>query len=264
MKLRNEVLEIRKEAKQKFALAPFSVEEKGNLSNLVTSNDKRIQEFLIDKLSSLLPGCGFFCEENHVLSIDGKENIFIIDPIDGTRNYTRKNPICAISVALEQKGRVALGIVLPLFTDEVYFAERGQGAYYNGTRISVSDRDFKNGIVRTSFSSYDRSLSPICFETARKIFPQVNDLRRYGACSVELCKLAKGEEDRFFELTLNPWDYAAAGLVLEEAGGCLTGRNRNPLDYRKKTLVIAANKKENREKLSSIVSSVLDEHQYQR
>ena len=80
----------------------------------------------------------------------------------------------------------------------------------------------------------------------------------------ELCKLAKGEEDRFFELTLNPWDYAAAGLVLEEAGGCLTGRNRNPLDYRKKTLVIAANKKENREKLSSIVSSVLDEHQYQR
>ncbi len=263
MKLGNEILAIRKEAKQKFALAPFSVEEKGNLSNLVTSNDKRIQDFLIEKFSLLLPGCGFLCEENNVFSIEGKENIFIIDPIDGTRNYTRKNPICAISVALEQKGKVNLGIVLPLFTDEVYYAERGEGAFYNGKRIAVSDRDFHNGILMTSFSSYNKKLSSICFETARKIYPEINDLRRYGACSVELCKLAAGEEDRFFELTLNPWDYAAAGLILEEAGGCLSGRNRNPLDYRKKTMVLAANTKENREKLSSIVSSVLDEHQYQ-
>lgn len=263
MKLVNEVLSIRKEAKNRFALAPFSVEEKGNLSNLVTSNDRAIQDFLTSRLAELVPGCGFLCEENNVEEIKDKRDIFIIDPIDGTRNYTRKNPICAISVALEKDKEIVLGIVLPLFTDEVYYAEKGKGAYYCEKRIRVSDRDFANSILLTSFNSYDKKLAPLSFEIASKVFPRINDIRRYGACSVELCRLARGEEDRFYELTLHPFDYAAAGLILTEAGGCFCCRDRSKPTYRDKTLIVAANKAENRDRLSKIVSAVLDSRNYQ-
>ena len=248
----NQIVDIVKQASQiMLDDESFKVSEKDGVTNLVTTNDVKVQEFLQDKLSKLLPEGSFFCEEGDVKDLS-KDYIWIIDPIDGTTNYARHISVCAISVALEYKGEIIIGVVYNPYQNALYTAEKGKGSYLNGKRIHVSDKGFNECVVYTAFSAYDKTQSNKTFEFCKELFPHINDLRRTGSAAFEICSIGAGRGDIFFEIKLQVWDYAAASLILKEAGGYISSLDINniPLDH--PSLVAAANSKENLVKLLEI------------
>lgn len=226
----------------------FSVAEKGTSSNLVTSNDVAVQNFLQKKLSEYFPSSGFYCEEGDVKDLS-KDYIWIIDPIDGTTNYARHISVCCISVALEHKGEIILGVVYNPYQKMMFEAEKGKGAFLNGKPIHPSDKAMKDCVLYTAFSAYEKDKSHRAFQFAESVFPHVNDLRNTGSAAFEICSVACGRGDLFIELKLQVWDYAAASLIIKEAGGAICDLEGDPVPYDHPSLAIAANNAENLETL---------------
>lgn len=247
-----EIIKIVLDASLLMQRSGFIVKEKGDAANIVTSSDLSVQNFLCSKLSKLIPGCGFICEEENIYSPD-KEYVWIIDPIDGTANYARGIDHCCISVALKHRDNVTLGVVYCPWRDELFYAETGKGAFLNGKRIHVSDRPFREGILFTAMSTYRKEFAGLCNDVIMETFMECNDYRRYGTAALELSLMAEGWCDLYFELRLQPWDYAAALLILEEAGGIATNLNGEHPRFTGPDLVCAANTKENQEHLLSII-----------
>lgn len=234
----------------------FDVSCKDGLSNIVTSSDLAVQDFLCKRLAEVLPDSGFICEEEYI-NDSSCEYTWIIDPIDGTANYSRGIDQCAICVALKHNADIVLGVVYIPATDEMFSAVRGGGAYLNDNRISVSSRMFENSILCTALPVYHKEYTNVCSSIIRKAFLNVNDIRRFGACAPELCYLAMGRCELYFEYILSPWDFAAASLVLTEAGGVITDLKGERLTYLCKSGVIAANNAENHRRMADIVCSVI-------
>lgn len=226
----------------------FAVMQKDSAANLVTSSDIAVQHFLTERLSVLLPGSGFLCEEEDVKELS-HEYVWIIDPIDGTANYARGIADCAISVALERAGEVVAGVVYSPWRGELYTAEKGRGACCNGLPIHVAGRDFRDGIICTAMSTYRKEFAKACSDIIFEIFMECNDFRRYGSAAIELCLIAAGYADMYFEMRLHPWDYAAASLILREAGGCICDFDGAHPSLRKASLVLAANSEDNLSRL---------------
>ena len=226
----------------------FVVEEKGGATNLVTSNDLAVQAFLQKELSAFMPNSSFLCEEGDVKDLS-KDYVWIIDPIDGTTNYARHITVCAISVALKHKGEIILGVVYNPYQKMLFEAEKRKGAFLNGNPIHVSHKSMKECVLYTAFSAYEKSKSHNAFAFAEAIFPEVNDLRRTGSAAFEICSVAAGRGDLFLELKLQPWDYAAASLIVKEAGGCISDLDGNEVPFDKPSMVIVGNSLENKEAL---------------
>jgi myo-inositol-1(or 4)-monophosphatase len=222
----------------------FTIESKGTLSNIVTTADSENEEFLRAELARLIPGSAFVGEEGEQDSILRDGYTWIVDPIDGTMNFSRGIPECAVSVALLKDGKPYIGVVYNPFTDILWKAERGKGAYRNGARIHVSERPFEDGLLCTAWSTYDKSLAPRCFEVIEDLYPKCNDIRRTGTAACELAMLAEGAVDLYFEIRLAPWDHAAADVCILEAGGCLCSIEGEAV-YDRPCPVIAANSPEN-------------------
>ncbi len=237
----------------------FAIEQKDGLENIVTTSDLAVQEFLCRELGLLLPGSRFLCEESlsDAPSSDAAgENAcytWIVDPIDGTANYSRGIDHCAISVALKKDDRLEMGVVYSPARKEMYTAVRGQGAFCNGEPIHVSDRSFKNGLFCTAMSTYRKEFAGVCNDIIMETYLQCNDLRRFGAASVELCFLAAGYCELYFEMRLQPWDYAAGMLILQEAGGCISHLDGALPRLDGIDLVLAANSAVNHSRLLKIV-----------
>ena len=248
----NELIGIVKQASSLMLTDGFDILEKDGVTNIVTSSDVAVQEFLKTKLSQLLPGCGFLCEEEDQHRL-GKEYTWIIDPIDGTANYSRGIDQCAICVGLQHNKDMEMSVVYLPRTNELFHAERGKGAFLNGKPIHVSDRPFQNGIMCTALAVYHKEYAKVCSDIICDTFMQCNDIRRFGAAAPELCYLAMGRCELYFEYLLSPWDYAAASLILTEAGGCLSDLQGNALTCITPSGVLAANTKENLDRLTSIV-----------
>ena len=248
------LISIVREASKLMLVDSFDVSQKEGFANIVTSSDIAVQDFLKSRLSELIPGCGFLCEEEdrHDLS---HEYTWIIDPIDGTANYSRGIRECAICVGLKHNDAVEMAVVYLPRTDELFHAERGQGAYLNGRPIHVSNRPFGNAIMCTALAVYHKEYAQICSDIIVETFQQCNDIRRFGAAAPELCYLAMGRCELYFEYLLSPWDFAAASLILEEAGGVLSDLSGRPLDPTVATGVLAANSHENLDRLVGIVKS---------
>ena len=234
----------------------FVVKEKDGATNLVTTNDVRVQEFLQRELAKLLPNSSFFCEEGDVKDLS-KDYIWIIDPIDGTTNYSCHISVCAISVALEYKGEIVTAVVYNPYQNCLYTAEKGKGAYLNGEQIHVTNKKFNQCVMYTAFSAYDKTQIDKTFKFAHDIFPLINDLRRTGSAAFEICSVAAGRGDLFIELKLSPWDYAAASLIIKEAGGYIGGRNKNVVPLDQPSIIVVGNTKENFEKLHSFAMKYL-------
>ncbi len=232
----------------------FKIESKGGFSNIVTSSDMAVQDFLMQRLSAQLPGAGFLCEEKDVVDTS-HEFTFIIDPIDGTANYARGIQHCAIAVGLRKGCEMVMAVVYVPWTNELFSAEKGRGAWLNGEPIHVSDRPFENGVICTAFSVYHKEHTAVCKEIIAEVFTQANDFRRFGAAAPELCYVAMGRCEMYFEYLLSPWDYAAASLILQEAGGFLCNRKGERLSCVDADGVLAANSMENLKRLTSIVRS---------
>ena len=254
MALLEKVIEAVKSCKS-IAEAPFSVSEKGSLSNIVTSADKAVEEFLYRRLLEILPEAGFLGEEGDVCQ--GKRYLFVVDPIDGTANFARGTGCSAISVGLRKDGEPFLGVVYNPFTQELYYAQAGRGAYKNGKRIFVSSRDFAHGLYYTALSTYRKEYSGLCMDILAQVFSQCDDFRREGSAALELCRLAAGCGELYFEMRLFPWDVCAGEVILKEAGGCFAALYTQGLKLDQPFPVVAANSPENMEKLLAIVTRTL-------
>lgn len=237
-------------------LTDFSITQKEGYANIVTSSDVAVQDYLIQHLGALLPDCGFLCEEADMHDTQ-HEYTWIIDPIDGTANYSRGIDQCAICVGLHHQDRIVLSAVYIPRTGEMFHAILGQGAWRNGERIHVSDRPWANSILCTALPVYHKEYADVCSRIITEVFGQINDLRRFGAAAPELCYLAMGRCELYFEYLLSPWDYAAASLILTEAGGCLSALDGSPLPMKRGSGVLAANSPESLERLMGIVMKQL-------
>jgi myo-inositol-1(or 4)-monophosphatase len=167
----------------------------------------------------------------------GRRVRWIVDPIDGTVNYVYDLPQWAVSIAAEVGGVVVAGAVFDPSKGELFTAELGGGAWLNGGRIAVSNcSELSQALVGTGFG-YDASRRARQAQVLTGVLPRVRDIRRLGAASLDLCAVACGRLDGYFERGLNVWDHAAAGLVATEAGGRVEGLHERPPD---RNLLVAA------------------------
>lgn len=230
---------------------PFSVMEKGGYADVVTSSDKAIQERLATRLSELLPGSGFLGEEDGLL--DEEEDMWIIDPIDGTQNFSRGIEACCVSVGLVHQKESILGVVYMPFLNKCYTAEKGKGAFCNGKRISVSHRPFSDAILCTALCLYHKEYAKVCSDIIFDAYLSCNDVRRFGSCAYELCQMAEGKTDLYFEISISPWDFTGSEIILKEAGGYLKGFDLTDPPHVGSTPLVGANSLENLEKLNAII-----------
>lgn len=198
--------------------AEAAVHQKEGHFNFVTDTDVAVQEYIRNALQTLLPGSRFFAEEqdNEPLS---DAPTFVVDPIDGTINFMRGRGVSAVSIALMENKRPVLGVIYDPYRDELFHAQNGRGAYLNGRPIHVSEIPFEKAVTAFGTSPYDAELAEKGLAYARRFLLEAGDLRRCGAASLDLCDVACGRADIFFELRLRPWDVAAGSLLVTEAGG---------------------------------------------
>jgi len=219
----------------------MAIDIKSGVADLVTEYDKNIQEKLQLGLKKLLPEAKFIGEEgsNDKLTDDGYA--FIVDPIDGTTNFIKDYHHSAISVALLKGKQVVAGVVYNPYLDEMFYATKGQGAFCNGKKISVSSQPLSNAIVLFGSSPYDKNLFQKTIEILTEYFYKALDIRRSGSAALDLCSVACGRAELYFELQTSPWDFAAGKLIVEEAGGVVTTLDGAPLSFEGKSSILAKN-----------------------
>ena len=233
---------------------PQVITSKGGFSNYVTDCDKTIQDFLSERLLKLLPGSCMLGEESNAWEIHG-EDIWIADPIDGTSNFIRDLGASVISVGLMRKNHLAVGAIYNPFRDELFYAEQGCGAYLNGTQIHVSDKDFSHSLLFSAMSVYDKRHAPACMNIISRVYEDCDDFRRFGAAAFETAQIAAGRGELYFEMRIAPWDAAAGALLIEEAGGYWECLYHDGFCTNRLFPFIAANTKENFDRLREIVTS---------
>ena len=201
--------------------AAVEVSQKSNFADFVTDRDLAVQNFLIKEFKELLPEAGFLGEEDKVADLN-KEYVFVIDPIDGTANFVVGYNASGISVALAKNGEVFIGVVYNPYLDEMFAAEKGKGAYLNGKPIHVTQMPLKNSLIAVGMSPYNREKTDLTFALLRGVYEFGADIRRGGSAALDACNVAAGRCALMFELGLHAWDFYAAKLIVEEAGGYFT------------------------------------------
>ena len=239
------VVSIVREAAKIMTGGEYTVTEKGD-ANFVTDKDVAVERFLRQKITEAFPGIGFIGEEED-FSADALEREYtaVADPIDGTMNFTRDMNLSVISVAILKNGKPHVGVVFNPFTNEMFTAEHGKGAYLNGKAIHVSNRDLRSACFFTAWSTYRKDLARACFEISEEVYYDTCDIRRLGVCALELSYMAAGRGELYFEIRLFPWDFAAAQLILTEAGGYIGTIDFDAPIYTRPQPIIAANSKDN-------------------
>lgn len=261
-KLLIETIRTARKAAELMRTDELYITQKDSVVNIVTSADLNIQCFLQEALPKLLPGSVVFGEEGNE-AIRNAEDIWIVDPIDGTMNYARGLRESAVSVGLIRRGVPTLGVVYNPFKDELFSAAAGQGAWLNGKPIRVSSVSFAEGLFCTAWSLYNKAYAPACRAIMEEVYAKSNDFRRFGSCALELCYLAAGRCDLFFEMRVFPWDLAAGALILREAGGVITSLNGDELVFDRTTPLVAANNEENHGILRDIVAKHVPQVPYE-
>lgn len=241
--------------------ARSGINQKGNSSNFVTDSDLKIQEFLSQELTLLLPGSTIIGEEKDQTDSSG-EYVWVIDPIDGTSNFIRDLGLSVISVGLIKKGEPFIGVIYHPYRDEMYTGQVGSGAFLNGKPIKVSDKDFEHSILCSAMSLYNKDYAAPCFKIIEKIYYKSDDLRRLGSAALELALLAAGKVELYFEIRVFPWDAAAAFAIIKSAGGYVECLHNEGFPLDRPFGIIAANNKDNFEKLKEIVLEELPKVPY--
>lgn len=221
----------------------LKVQKKEGNNNIVTFYDKYIQSILQEKLTELIPNSIFFGEENddYIRNFEKDKYVFIVDPIDGTTNFSRELKMSAISIALLKNEQPILAVCYNPYMQELYTAIKGSGAFLNDERIHVSNKKLQDGILLAGCAPYYNELRKKSFDILNKLSLIASDYRRYGSAVIELCNIASGKAEVYFELKLMPWDYAAASLIIQEAGGKITTISGGKIQYKNPTSIIASN-----------------------
>lgn len=196
------------------------VEIKG-LNDLVSYVDKTSEQKLVEKLQLILPEAGFIVEENTKSEI--KSYNWIIDPLDGTTNFVHGIPSYAISIALEHHGEIIIGVVYEVSQNQCFYAYKNGGAFLNAEKILVSQRKtLSESLIATGFPIHNFSRIEPFIQTLTHLMKHTHGIRRIGAAAVDLCYLACGKVEAFYEYNLNAWDVAAGALIVKEAGGTIS------------------------------------------
>ncbi|KAA0972410.1 inositol monophosphatase [Aureimonas fodinaquatilis] len=201
-------------------------------ADFVSNADRKAEEVVFQELSRARPEWGFLMEERGAVEGNDPQHRWIVDPLDGTTNFLHGIPIFAVSIALERDGQIVAGVVFNPAQDELYTAERGGGAFLNDRRIRVAARQklpeslFGTGIPFLGKPEHGRFLYEL-----RQIMGESSGVRRMGAAALDLCYVAAGRLDGFWERDIMPWDIAAGSIILREAGGFLTGIDGERFDH---------------------------------
>ena len=219
------------------------VESKG-VNDFVTEVDKHAEAVIVDTLLAAYPGHGILAEESgRTLGAKDSEFLWIIDPLDGTTNFIHGFPVYAVSIALAWRGVVQQAVVYDPNRNDLFYASRGRGAFLNDRRLRVSKRlRLADSLIGTGFPFRKGDNFKRYMKMFEEISQQCAGLRRPGAASLDLCYVAAGWYDGFFETGLSPWDIAAASLIITEAGG-LIGNFSGEADFLYQREVVAGTPK---------------------
>ena len=218
-----------------------SFKSKGEISNLVTQTDIEADKLISTKIKETFP------EHNIVSEELGSNNLhsdytWYIDPIDGTNNFVHNYPSFAVSIGIFYKNNPFAGVVYDIPNSEKYYALKNQGSYCNDSQISVSKtKQFKEGLFVTGFIPYDEKYIDKNLQIIKNINLNSHGVRRLGAASLDMCHVAKGVLEGFWEYNLQPWDTAAGNIIVTEAGGTVSDDKNKNFNFDK--CIIASNGK---------------------
>jgi myo-inositol-1(or 4)-monophosphatase len=211
-------------------------------ADFVSNADLKAEKVLFEELSKGRPGYSFLMEERGAVEGSDKTHRWIVDPLDGTTNFLHGLPHFAVSIGLEREGVLVAGVVYNVVRDELFWAEKGQGAYLNDRRLRVAGRtDLANGLFATGTPYLGRPGHETFIGEMQRVIAVSAGVRRYGAASLDLAYVAAGRFDGFWERNLSAWDIAAGAVLVREAGGFV--KEIDGGDFMQTGSVVAANER---------------------
>lgn len=215
----------------------LGIQTKSNVYDVVTRVDKESEAFLLEKIQKYFPGHAVLGEESGEHAGTG-DYCWVVDPLDGTNNFSQGLPIFTVSIGLQYKKETIVGVVYAPYFNELYTAIRGGGAHLNGKPVRVGQKpDLEHSVLGTGFP-YDKDVNPDNnTDNVASILPHLRGLRRMGSAAYDLCCVAAGFLDGYWEFSLQPWDMCAGALIVEEAEGIIYHFRQN-----RNVSIIAGNK----------------------
>ena len=220
--------------------------------DFVSSADKRTEKILIEELQKAHPDYGIITEEAGIINKTNNKNRWIIDPIDGTMNFLNGIPQFAISVAYEEENEIKCGVIFNPIMNEMFCAEKGNGAYLNNSRIRVSNKKkIKDALLVTGGPKQASKIKDKIFSEYINVSKQVSNVRKFGSAALDMAYVACGRFDGYWQRELNYWDIAAGIIILKEAGGFIDFFETDNKDPLKKNIL--ASNSNIHEKLSDLI-----------
>lgn len=220
----------------------ITVEFKTDEGNLVTEIDKKSEKTIINFIEKKYPKDSILAEEGSNKN-GTSDNLWVVDPLDGTTNFTHGLPIFGVSIGVIRKKEIIAGVVYDVINDIVYSAEKGSCAFANNKKISVSNNNkLARSLLATGFAYNVKENPQHTFEKFSAVTKSVRAVRRLGSAALDICHVAKGIYDGFWEVNLNPWDICAGMIISKEAGGSVTDFSGNEIDIYSKQILITNGK----------------------
>ena len=210
-----------------------SLEKKSTNIDLLTNADKESEKHIIDQIQKYFPSHSILSEEQQEIN-NNSEYTWVIDPLDGTTNFVHQLPIFSCSIGLKKDDQTILGAVYNPAAEKCFYAEQNKGAFLNEKQIhTTSSKTLSNCLLATGFPYVHDEKYDLLFDIFKEFYDATRGMRRLGAASLDLCFVAMGRFDGFYEYGLKPWDVCAGEIILKEAGGLITdwnGLNEHPHD----------------------------------
>ncbi len=211
-------------------------------SDFVSSADIKAEKTIFEELSKARPGYGFVMEERGEVEGTDKSHRWLVDPLDGTTNFLHGIPHFAISIGLQREGVLVAGVVYNVIRDELFWAEKGAGAYLNDRRLRVAARtDIREAVFATGTPFHGKPGHQKALGEIERVIARSAGIRRFGAAALDLAYVAAGRYDGYWERGLNAWDIGAGAVIVREAGGIVTEIDGG--DFMKTGAIVAANER---------------------